>query len=267
MREENRRNNERQVGLDKKIVQLETELNDARQRLVMAEDEKRSLQSSLDKSVADAARLARRLAEAESGLTATQGRLRNVEANFAELNTERARLAATLDEINERHANALTTQQMRYDALQARAAATDRLLIEARDHLTARADEIRAFDRRMHETTQERDLLANKLSAMEADRIRRDSELREAVQARDTLLEKSSALAKAYNGKENALTRSEETTQALHERVAFLEAQLADARQGNEQQLPTSMRRCAARRWNARWSKARSKPAARISRG
>ena len=33
----------------------------------------------------------------------TQGRLRHVEANFTEANTERSRLAAMLDEIKERH--------------------------------------------------------------------------------------------------------------------------------------------------------------------
>ncbi len=170
LREENRRYNERHVTLDKKIGQLETELNGTRQKVVMSEDEKRSLQSSLDKAVSDTARLARRLAETETSLTATQGRLRHVEANFAELTSERTRLAATLDDINERHANVLTTQQMRFDALQAHAAATDRLLVEARDHLAARADEVRTVDRRLHDTTQECDALANKVAALEADR-------------------------------------------------------------------------------------------------
>ncbi|MBV9262414.1 MAG: hypothetical protein JO205_13700 [Pseudolabrys sp.] len=237
LREENRRYNERQLVLDKRIVALETELNNARQKLVMTEDEKRTLQSALDKSIADTGRLSRRLAEAETSLTATQGRLRHVEANFAELNTERARLAATLDDINERHSNELATQRMRFEALQARANSTDRLLIEARDHLTARADELRTFDRRTHEIAQERDALANKVAALEAERLQRESQLREIEQAHDTLIERSGALAKAFNGKENALARAEEAVQSLHDRVAFLEKQLQEGRGANEQQI------------------------------
>lgn len=65
-----------------------------------------------------------------------------MEGNFAELSTERARLANALDEANERREHEITTQRMRFDALQARATASEKLLGEAREHLLARADEI-----------------------------------------------------------------------------------------------------------------------------
>ena len=113
---------------------LESELNAARQRLLMLEDEKRAQQISLDKISADGARLSRKLVETEASLTATQGRLRHVEGNFAELNTERTRLTPALDEANERHEHEVTTQRMRFDALQARASASEKLLGEAREH-------------------------------------------------------------------------------------------------------------------------------------
>lgn len=71
-----------------------------------------------------------------------------MEGNFAELSTERARLANALDEANERREHEITTQRMRFDALQARATASEKLLGEAREHLLARADEIRTYDRR-----------------------------------------------------------------------------------------------------------------------
>ena len=106
---------------------LNSELNGARQRLLMIEDEKRSQQISLDKISAETARVSRKLAETEASLTATHGRLRHVEGNFAELSTERARLADAIEEINERHDHELTTQRMRFDALQARAAASEKL--------------------------------------------------------------------------------------------------------------------------------------------
>ena len=94
LREENRRLDERLSTADKRVMALESELNGARQRLLMLEDEKRAQQISLDKISAESARVSRKLAETEASLTATQGRLRHVDGTVAELNTERARLTA-----------------------------------------------------------------------------------------------------------------------------------------------------------------------------
>ena len=66
LREENRRLDERLTAADKRIITLESDLNAARQRLLMAEDEKRAQQASLDKASAEAARLSRKLAETEA---------------------------------------------------------------------------------------------------------------------------------------------------------------------------------------------------------
>src|SRR5512139_4270365 len=65
LRDENRRLDERGTTLGKRIVSLEADLNAARQRLMMADDEKRTQQALLDKMSADAARLARKLSETE----------------------------------------------------------------------------------------------------------------------------------------------------------------------------------------------------------
>jgi len=246
LREENRRLDERLSNADKRVVSLESELNAARQRLLMIEDEKRSQQISLDKISVEAARVSRKLAETEASLTATQGRLRHVEGNFAELSTERARLANAIDESNERHEHELTTQRMRFDALQARAAASEKLLGEAREHLLARADEIRIYDRRTGELALERDALQARISDLEAERIQRESEFTEVDQARATLMERSTALARAFTAKEAALTRAEDTIAALNEQVAAIESARAAEKQASEQrieELGASLRR------------------------
>jgi chromosome segregation ATPase len=49
LREENRRLDERLSTADKRVMALESELNEARQRLLILEDEKRAQQISLDK--------------------------------------------------------------------------------------------------------------------------------------------------------------------------------------------------------------------------
>lgn len=219
LRDENRRLDERGTTLGKRIVSLEADLNAARQRLMMADDEKRTQQSLLDKMSADAARLARKLSETEQAMNAAQSRLRQVEGNFNELNGERGRLAAALDEAQERHNLELTSQRMRHEALQARTAVTDNLLVEAREHLQKRAEEMRELDRRLTDSISERDGLQSRLAELEAERLRRESEFKEAEQLRATLIERSGALTRAYTAKEAALGRAEDVITALKVQV------------------------------------------------
>jgi crescentin len=213
---------------------------------LMLEDEKRAQQISLDKMSAESARVSRKLVETEASLTATQGRLRHVEGTVAELNTERTRLTAALDEANERHEHEVTTQRMRFDALQARASASEKLLGEAREHLLARADEIRTYDRRAGDLALERDALQARVADLETERMQRESQFKEVDQARATLIERSTALARAFTAKEAALTRAEDAIAALNEQVAALEAARAAEKQAADQrieELSTSLRR------------------------
>lgn len=221
--EENNRLSDRLAVAEKRIISLESDVNSARQRLLIAEDEKRAQQTMLDKASGEVARLSRKLAETEASLNASQSRLRHVEGNFAELSTERARLARALEEANERSEHERANQHTRFEALQARVAATDKLLGEARGHLLARAEEIRDFDRRTSELTLERDALQAKLADLEADRINQESLIQELTQTRATLLERGGAVTRAFTAKEAALERAEDTIGALNDRIASLE--------------------------------------------
>ncbi len=223
LREENKRLDERLSAADKRIIALESDLTNARQRLLMAEDEKRAQQIMLDKAGAEAARLSRKLAETEAALNATQGRLRHVEGNFAELSIERTRLASALDEANERSEHERANQRTRFEALQARSAASEKLLGEAREHLLARAEEIRDYDRRLRSTALERDAMQTRVSDLEADRIKRESEMTEVEQAKATLIDRTAALARAYTTKEAALERAEQLVAALNQRIESME--------------------------------------------
>ena len=235
LREENRRLNERLQAAEKRVIALESDLNASRQRLLMAEDERHAQQVMLEKASTEAARLSRKLAEAEASFTAAQGRLRHVEANFTEVSAERSRLATALDEANERHEHEVTSQRMRFEALQARAQATEKLLGEARDHLMARAEDIREYDRRTAEIALERDALQARASDLEADRITRESAYGELEQTHNALLERAATLARGYTGKEAAVERAEETIAALNARIADLEQALHAERLAAEQ--------------------------------
>jgi crescentin len=229
--EENSHFSERLTAAEKRVISLESDINSARQRLLIAEDEKRAQQTMLDKASGEAARLSRKLAEMEASLNASQSRLRHVEGNFAELNTERARLARALEEANERSEHERANQHTRFEALQARVASTDKLLGEARAHLLARAEEIRDYDRRLSEITLDRDALQARLSDIEADRIHQESMVQELTQTRASLLDRGAAVTRAFTAKEAALERAEDTIGALNDRIAGLEQTIAADRQ------------------------------------
>lgn len=237
LRDENQRLDERLLTAEKRIVVLESDINGTRQRLLMSEDERRALQASLDKGVAESARLSRKLAEAEGNLTAVQGRLRNVDANFTEANTERARLATALEEANERHEHERNSQRIRLEALQARVAATEKLLGEAREHLLARADEIRDCERRIGEISLARDSVQSRVSSLETEKMQRESEFEELRQAHAMLKDRSGALARAFSAKEIDLTRSAETAAALGTRITILENELKSRQKTNEKSV------------------------------
>ena len=237
LREEVKRLDERLTAANKRIIMLESDINAARQRLLMADDERRAQQTSLDKASSDAARLARKLSETEAALGTAQSRLRQVEGNFAEVSNERTRLANALDEATERHNHESTSQRMRFEALAARAGSTENLLNEAREHLLARAEELREFDRRFTDAVGERDTLQARLNDLESERIRRESEYKEVDQARATLMERGAALTRAYTGKEAALVRAQESIEALKAQVETLTAEKTSEKLAAEQKI------------------------------
>src|SRR3569623_3707509 len=116
----------------KRTVDLEGELAAARERLVLTEDEKTSLQHQLEQSLAENARLTRRLTDSDNALSAIRAHLAKLEASHAEAHSERGRLAAALDEAKEQHQSERDALPLRLEGLASRAAPAERLLPEPR---------------------------------------------------------------------------------------------------------------------------------------
>ena len=219
LREENRLLDERLTG----AAALESDLAAARQRLLAAADEKRAQQVMLDKAGAEAARLSRKLAETETNVHVAQSLLRQAEANHTAMSTERSRLATALDEANARHARELVTQTARFDALATRTAALEKVVADARELLLARAGQIHDQDQRAGELMAERDALQARLSGLQAELRKRESDLKDADQARTLYAERNATLARAFTAKEAELARAGQTYAALHGRIGALE--------------------------------------------
>ena len=235
---ESRRGTQEQLdAAEKHIVELEGELAAAREKLVLLEDDRRSLQTAVDHGLNENARLTRRLTESENALTATRAQLGKVEASFAEAYAERGRLGAALDESKEQHQAERNTMTMRLDALSSRAATAERLLTDARQSLLARTEEVRAFDRKSVEATIARNNSEKRLAQIESAHETRERQVKELEQARNALTERNSALTKQLKARETAVTRAEEKIAALTDRNARLEADVQIIRTSIEKRV------------------------------
>src|SRR6516225_3863288 len=123
---------------DKRIVELQSEGALMREKLLLLENDKRSLQTALDQTLAETSRLSRRLTESENALTAARARLEQMDISLAAAENERVTLATARDEANERHQSEAYAMNLRLEALRSRAANAEKLLAEVRQTLAAR---------------------------------------------------------------------------------------------------------------------------------
>lgn len=237
LREENRRMSERIAAADKRILQLEGAGEEIKQKYLMAERERAAVQAALDKALAELAQVSHRLLDTDKALNLAQDRLHKAEAALSEAQAERRRLAAALDEANQKHINELNAQQIRHETLQARAALADKLLEEARQSLAERAEEIRAFDRRLADSTRMHAAIGEKLTQLEHTLAERDVKIKELEHARQSLMEQNEALSKAVNTRESAYNHAQEHIQTLEERIQLLENELKTARQNASMEI------------------------------
>jgi crescentin len=237
LREESRRLDERLVAVDKRVIAIEGDLGSARQRMLVIEDEKRAQQVLLDKAGVEAARQQRKVTETEASFNAVQSRLHHAEAAINEASIERARLVTTLDEVNERHERERTGLNMRYDSLQTRAATLEKVVSDARELLLARAEQIREYERRNGEVSAERNTLHERVSSLQASLIHTDSKFKEVDQIRTAYMERNGALARTLTAREAALNEAKDSEASLADRVAALEAELANERQNAEHKI------------------------------
>ena len=201
-----------------------------REKLALLEDEKRSLRIAVDKAFDETARLTRALTESENTLTTTRAQLGKVETSFAEAHAERNQFATALDETREQRQAEHNNLNMRLEALQSRAATSERLLSEARQNLMLRTEETRAFDRKSVEATIARNNAEKRLAQVEAMHEASERQIKDLEQARTALTERNNAVTKTLKAREAALARAEEKFAALTERNGHLEADVQVSR-------------------------------------
>jgi crescentin len=238
-REENRRLGERIAAADQRTVQLEGQVQSAQQQARQANQERAATQASLEKALGELAQTARRVSEAEKAFDAAQARLKATEVNLAEVQAERTRLGAALDEAVHRHREEANLVNSRFESTQARLRLTEGLLEDARQALMARADEIRAFERRSAEAAAANDALAEKLSTVEASLAERELQVSDLEQARATLTEQAQKLLQVATSRQGHYERAQQKIGEQDDLVVALQQQLAATQAAGEMQVET----------------------------
>jgi crescentin len=195
------------------------------------------VQASLDKALGELAQTARRLSDADKMLASTVARLKAMEINLADVQAERSRLAAALDEANHQHCEEMNVLNSRLEAVQARSRLTENLLEEARAALMARADEIRAFKRRAAENSTAHEVLAEKISCVEVVLAQREHQIKDLERARTVLTEQAQKLIQASMARESTYASAQQKVREQSDLVEMLQQELAAARNSNEMQI------------------------------
>lgn len=216
LREENQGLKARLQASENRVTALQAALV-AAPPLPAYENENRPSRAPAESAAEQAARLSRRLAEAESVLSAAQNRLRQVEGNVAKVNTERARIALARED--ERHMQELLNQRTQFETVQERAKDTERVLADARKFLQPRTEALRVPEHRAFAPAFKHDAMHERLAELDAELSRRLSTPKPADAA-------SFAPPRAAGSEQAALARVTETNSVLSERIGRLEAAL-----------------------------------------
>ncbi len=209
---------------DKRIIELEDMFGSTGEKLVLREDENRSLQNSLDRMVEQKSRLHRRIADHEATIETVSGQVVQLQTTLKDTDAERARLAAAVAETNDRRqveTNALST---RLEATSSRASTAEKLLAEVRQSLQSRTEENATAERKAVEAAVARNFADKKLELANNALQAKERQLQETTQARTKLAERANKQLLDLRQRERALAQAEEQLQVLGTRIAQLEA-------------------------------------------
>jgi chromosome segregation ATPase len=222
---------------DKRIVELQSEGALMREKLLLLENDKRSLQTALDQTLAETSRLSRRLTESENALTAARVRLEQMDISLAAAENERATLAAARDEADERHRSEAYALNLQLEALRSRAATAEELLSQVRQTVVTHTEEVRVLERKVVEATIARNATEKVIEQLTAARDALEGKTRELEQGRASLTERSNSLAKTLMARETSLAHAEQKIKSLTDRIAKIKVDAGAYRTKTKQRI------------------------------
>jgi|GEM_PF-438759 len=218
---------ERADTADKRILESEAAANLARERLSLLENDKESLQTALDQTLAQSSRTSRRLAEIENALSEARGRLQQMEGNLAAVEDARKKLSAACDEANERRQSEVYALTLKLDAMRSRSTAAEKLLAEMRQNLVARTEEIRSTEAKLVEAVLGRSGAEKKAEQLTAANEAHDRQNKKLEQTRLSLTDRAKVLSETVKARDNTLAQAQDKIKSLTDRVELLKTEAA----------------------------------------
>jgi crescentin len=218
---------ERAEVADKRILESESAANLAGERLSLLENEKDSLQSALDQTLAQSSKTARRLAEAENALADARARLQKMEGSLAAAEDERKKLATSNDETNERRQSEVYALTLKLDAMRSRSTAAEKLLAEMRQSLVARTEEIRVAEAKLVAAVVARSGAEKKAEQLAATADAHDRQNKKLEQTRLSLTDRGKVLSETVKARDSALSNAQDKIKSLTDRAELLKAETA----------------------------------------
>lgn len=200
---------------DRQLAELEVQFHAAREDLAHRENENRSLQTSLDLSVVEGARLSGRLWDSGVESDTLRVRLDTLKATLLASEGERDRLKAAMQQAAELHRVELDAVNSQLEVMVAQTAAAETMLVDTRKNLAARAEEGIAASRKAADALRERDVAAMLLSELQGKLKVRDRQVRDLEDSRAKLMTQTGNLLEAFETRAAALTEAEAKASAL----------------------------------------------------
>lgn len=214
---------------DKQLAELEAQLFAAREDLAHRENENRSLQTSLDLSVVEGARLSGRLWDSGVESDTLRVRLETLKQTLLASEAERDRLKAAMQQAAELHRAELDAVNSQIEVMVAQTAAAETMLVDTRKSLAARTEEGIAASRKAADALRERDVAAALIGELQEKLKARDREVRELDDSRAKLMTQTGNLLEAFEARAAALAEAEAKASALVHRIDGAEIKSAVA--------------------------------------
>jgi chromosome segregation ATPase len=215
------------VTKDKRIAALEAQLLAMHEDVSHREIQNRSLQTSLDLSVGEGARLSGRLWDTGVEADALRARLDTLKATLIASEAERDRLTVAKRDAIELHRVELDALTNQLHAMTTQTAAAESKLVDLRRSLAARTDDSKEASRKAEHAARERDVAVAALAELR-DQLRSKERLTQDLElSRAQLMGQASSLLEAFDVRAAALAEAQAKAHELSRQVKDAEIRSA----------------------------------------
>ena len=219
------------------VARHERELADARQAIEMFEHETRTLRAATGEQANRLAMIGSAHDERESELSAARQHLGELETKLKAEQSLRHRLEALGESERATARNNIANLEMKVQGLTSRLGVTEKLLNSTRDQLREKTEELKSAERTVREALISKNNIERRFETLQAEVAQVTAVAENAQRARTEFADRCETVTKALEAKEAAITRAEQRTQVLLDRIDQLASDFGGERQAFESKI------------------------------